>query len=326
MLEVLGCKLKYDDILFYDLEYIDKKNSMISINNAGKFILHITLKNNGVLTFSSKSNDYDLLEKKNELDEYFMGKEEYKNLNLIYEKIGRSVIMTCKEKKIMMNKSNKDYILEELYKINKSILSKKISIPEIPIDNFDYYYDSSYRFSTYNSACDACSNRRDRMERESVDFFDSYQKKINDNLKSYTQELIDLYLLNINDFLKNNLLNSNDDLMSIVLDSCHIININITSLSLNQKNKIILQNFLDDIIPKTNAKSIHIGFNDYEIDDNGKTLLSKAYRYVIYKNNVQSSLKKIGKEYQKTIYNQDIVNYILCTFIESLTYWIKNRL
>jgi len=129
------------------------------------------------LSFSYESDDFDLLEIKDRLDKYYMEELTYTNLQSTFVNLVKFfVVYFGFYSNHKQNRVNETITLKEFYKLNETILSKSIYDAELPIEHFDYYYDSSYRFFTFNGAWDACSNRRDRMERESSEFFNNYYR------------------------------------------------------------------------------------------------------------------------------------------------------
>lgn len=348
-------KITKDDILSYDLKVIDdsrlstKKylNGIFSFFNQSKkaLILYIYLKNKEEIyitnlsnkvaiadlkTAKSKciitdSNGYDILEFKNYLDSMFMNQDRYINIHEFYKKYIE--LLEYNYKNITLYSDIDDSILSKLYSINKSSIHPTIRTTEISVDGFDLYYDSSYRFFTWDGAWEACSNRRDRMERESETFLSNYRMEVEKNLFNQCVERINSYLKKINEYIKNNNIQLSSKSIKIVLDSNYIVTLNTSNNILNIQNKENIKNYLFyDYTSNTTRNKISVGSNDYEITDNGKMLLGKAYGYVIYKENVKKMLKETMCDIESSYNTSEKIENILCIFIQEITNILKDAI
>lgn len=288
-------------------------------------VLELTLKNIGLVPVFNKSSDFVLLEIKDKLDKYFMDKDQYNSLHIVYKEIIDYLVKISISNFELQKRRKENTTIQDIYNINKLALANKISKIPLPIDKFDYYYDSSYRFFTYNGAWEACSNRRNRMESESLEFLNNYSKDLANYISKRYIAMVTTYLLNVDKVIRIHKVKWKKNKICIRFNN-FIIVLNPNHLTLTKKDAEILENYLLKIFSDINVSHLSIGINDYDIKDNGKILFSKAYKYDIYKSRIQKSLQRLGNDIWKQYLKHMERDEIMLIFIESITSWLKEEL
>lgn len=295
---------------------------MPEISNS--MVLELTLKNKGLVSIYNKSCDFDLLEIKDKLDKHFMDDNQYKRLHIVYKDIIDHLVKISYSNFELRKRKKENIIIQDLYNINQLTLAEKISKIPFPIDKFDYYYNSSYRFFTFNGAWEACSNRRDRMESESSSFLNNYSTDITKHIIQHYIKTVTTYLLNVDKIIRKHKVECKKSAIHIQLNNFEIV-LNPNCLTLTQKDSEILKDYLLKLFSDVNVPRLSVGLRDYDIKDNGEMLFLKSYKYDIYKSHIQESLQMLAddiwKQYLIEIQNDEI----LTKFIESITHWLKEE-
>lgn len=295
---------------------------MSEISNS--MVLMLTLKSKGLVPIFNKSCDFDILEIKDKLDEHFMDDNQYKRLHIVYNDIIDHLVKISFNNFELRKRQKENIIIQDLYNVNQLTLAEKISKIPFPIDKFDYYYDSSYRFFTYNGAWDACSNRRDRMESESSRFLSNYSTDITKHIIHHYIKILTTYLSNVDKIIRKHKVELKKSAIHIQLNNFEIV-LDSNRLTLTQKDSEILKSYLLKLFSDINVSRLSVGFRDYDIKDNGKILFSKAYKYDIYKSHIQESLQKLGNDVWNQYLTQTQNDEIIIKFIESITHWLKEE-
>lgn len=284
------------------------------------------LKNVGLTPVYNEFNDFLLLEIKDKLDKYFMASDQYKNLHAVYKEIVDYIVKIFSYNSELEKRNIENMNIQKLYDINQLALSNTFRKVPLPIDKFDYYYDSSYRFFTYDGAWDACSRRRDRMERESHEFLSNYSQEIFDYLNQYYIKKLTTYLVNVDKILRRHKGKWKNNKILVKLNDNYFIVLNPDRLVLTQKESDIMKIYLLSLFSNINIPGLSVGFSDYDVKDNGKRLFSKAYKYDIYTDHIQNSLKKLADDIWKQYLIHLEEDEVVTKFIESITSWLKAEL
>lgn len=225
----------------------------------------------------------NVFSEKNKLDSYFLNSV---TLNRLKEFAYKELVYTSELLKLDKEISNYyENSISYLNDLSKAVSGNKIEPVCLKYsEKIDFTYDGSPRFLTYNGCFDACSNRKDRLERETRNFFQNYRELIINSFSEAVITKIEELISSMSNYSLNHLKQKTDN---IKFDDINLEKSEISSLSdILNLNSLLekINGIINGEIYKPEIKiRLHIQKNaniDLVIEKSNKCLDSKSKRNI----------------------------------------------